>query len=298
MSNAYTSTHIVQVTDTTDRNAYLKIRSAFARHAGAIGLKDAFVDVVPAHNTLDIGVTASELVHNSQRPDRLLLALNCAPAEKENGTHNNARSNFFFAELADNTYAGGTLNGLELSYVKGHVKSLFELATTNRLGSQFRSLEVLPEHLVRFSDPQARETLVKAGDLVRVADIDAYVPDVPDVTHVIETDNFRNVKLYLSSSDRELLEKAPNVLFAFGGDTIEFSKPADIQPQAPYEAIVSRKLFDAGLNKNVLARESSSRVFGGASVPMIATIRKRPAETPPAFATPAVGQPVFLRLGA
>jgi|GEM_PF-4326425 len=295
MSNPYTSTHIVQITDTTDRNAVLKIRSAYAKHAGAYGVRDAHVDVVPAHNTLDIGVAASELIHNTERPDQLFLGLNCAPAEKDEGDKNNARSSFYYADLGEGIIAGGTLNGLELSYVKPRVRELFELATTNKLGSQFRSLQILPEHLVAFSNKDARDRLIKSGDLVAVPDIDALIPDVPNITHVLETDNFQNVKLYLSSSDRELLEKAPEVLFAFGGETIEFARSNDSRSARSYEAVVAPKLFDAGIGKNVLAKESSSRVFGGKTVPMIATIRKRPAETPASFTPPKVGQPVFLR---
>lgn len=47
MTQPYTSTHIVHVTDTTDRNAYLKIRGAYSKHAGAFGLRDSFVDAFP-----------------------------------------------------------------------------------------------------------------------------------------------------------------------------------------------------------------------------------------------------------
>lgn len=298
MTQPYTSTHIVHVTDTTDRNAYLKIRGAYSKHAGAFGLRDSFVDVVPAKNTLDIGVVASEQVHNTERPDRLLIAHNCAPAEKEDGTVNNHRSDFYYADLGDGIFTGGTINGLELAYVKGRIKALFQDVTTNALGSQFRSLQVLPKRLIQFATREEREKLIADGTFKRIENIDDHIAGVPDTTHVIEVDEpFNNVKLWLSQGDRITLpqfQQQPGVQFRFGEHSIEY---ADARPcsKDAFRAVVSPTLFAAPLGTNVIALNSSSRVLGDQSVPMIATIRKRPAETAPRYDVPQVGLPVFLQ---
>ncbi len=293
MTNSYTGTHIVQITDTTDSGAILKIRSAYAKHLGRHGLRDAFVDVEPATNTLSIGVKASELVHNSERPDRLLLALNCAPPDKDGGTQDNHRKDFYFADLGGGVYIGGTINGLELSYLKGEIRGeIFRLTTTNRLGSQFRSLQVLPEYLVRFSIESEREALIRSGEFEPVAHPDRWLPDVPDVSHVIEVDNFKNVKLFTSRADKQLLKEHQRARAAFGSHSIEYASEPPLLTET-FSAIVSDKLFDAGTGANIIARNSSSRI-GADAVPMIATIRARPAETNPNYPVPSVGQPVFL----
>jgi len=299
MTQPYTSTHIVQITDTTDRNAYLKIRSAYAKHAGAFGLHDAYVDVVPSRNTLDIGVAASELVHNTERPDRLLLALNCAPAEKKNGSKGNHRKDFFYADLGENIYTGGTIAGLELAYVKGRIQRIFQDVTTNELDSQFRSLQILPNRLIRFADPEQRDRLIRDGALKEIKNLDGYVRDVPDTTHVIEVDEpFSNVKLWLSNADRKTLQNGQSAQFDFGAESVEY-KPRTKSPRAlEFNALVRDKLFEVPLDQNGIALSSSSRVLGGKTVPMIATVRKRPAETVPHYRVPAVGQQVHLRLVA
>ncbi len=299
MTSIYQSTHVVQITDTTDRNAYLKIRSAYARHAGAYGVRDALFDIVPARNTLDIGVVASELVHNTERPDRLLLALNCAPAEKEEGTTNNHRKDFFYADLGDGIFTGGTLGGLELSYLKPRIKALFQDVTTNELNSQFRSLQILPNRIIRFADDAQRAELVKTGAFKPIANIDDFVPDVPDLTHVIEVDEpFNNVKLWLSNADRRALQTAQATEFRFAEGSIEYPVANDKSASAVFNALVRPTLFSVPLNQNGIALSSSSRVLGDATVPMIATVRKRPAETSPAYDVPRVGQQVLLKLVA
>ncbi len=292
MTTSYSSTHVVQITDTTDENACLKIRSAYAKHLGLNGIRDAFVDVTPATNTLSIGVKASELVHNSERPDRLLLALNCAPPDKEEGTTDNARNDFFMADLGDGVFTGGTINGLELSYLKGRIKELFRLTSTNSLGSQFRSLQILPEHLVRFSVPEQREALIASGTFARIENIDNIVRDIPDCSHVVEVDNFDNVKFFPSRQDRDFLSSNDFATFHFGHESIEFSTtPPKIN--RTFNALVRPTLFNAPLGENVIARNSSSKVSGG-TVPMIATVRERPAETPAGYDVPHVGRPVYL----
>lgn len=296
MTTPYTSTHIVHVTDTTDRNARLKISGAYAKHTGAYGLQNAFVDVEAAKNTLDIGVVVSEQIHNTERPDQLLIAHNCAPAEKANGTTNNHRSDFYYADLGDGIFTGGTINGLELAYVKGRIKALFQDVTTNNLGSQFRSLQVLPKRLVQFATPAERAQLIKEGVFREITDIDSHIAGVPDTTHVIEVDEpFNNVKLWLSDLDRRKLGDIAGVKVHFGPESIEYVEGTQQSNCKEFNALVSSKLFDAPLGTNVIALNSSSRVLGSQNVPMIATIRKRPAETPPNYAVPQVGQPVYLQ---
>lgn len=296
MSEPYTSTHIVHITDTTDRNAQLKIDSAYALHRGRTGLRDATYSFAPATSTLDIGIVVSELVNNTQRPDRLILAVNCAPPDKAGGTTDNVRNDFFCANLGNETYICGTSNGLEMAYVKGAIQDLFRLTVTNSLKSQFRSLEILPEYTLLFSDQQRRSQLVSSGILERIEHIDNIVPSVPDETHVIECDNFGNVKLCPSQQDLRLLHEREgnDVRFSFGKVSIETG--SRVSQETGYPAVVAPTLFAAPLNTNVIALRSSSRRLGEDShVPMIATIREKPAETTPNYDIPVVGAPVWLK---
>lgn len=291
-------TYLVQVTDTTDQRAALKLKAAFAHHGGRLGLRADIIDIAPANNTLDIGVIVSEQLHNSQRPDRLIIGVNCAPPDKREGTTDNARNDFFFAELKNNVIVGGTSNGLELSYVRDQIERLYRLTTTNSLKSQFRSLEILPENLVRFSLSVERQKLIESGVLIdETNNIDSIVPYVPDVTHVIEVDNFGNVKLLPSRADRDLLGRVQDTSFGFGSESVEYrqEKPSNV---LEFRALVRPTLFAAPLGTNIIALSSSSRILGGQTVPMIATVRERPAETPPGYQRPHVGNPVILRPAA
>lgn len=287
-------TYLCHVTDTTDDRARLKINAAYANHGGRLGLRADLVDFAPATSTLNIGVIVSEQVHNTERPDRIILGVNCAPPDKKEGTKDNARNDFYYAELKDGVFVGGTLNGLELSYVKGDIKDLFRLTTTNSRKSQFRSLEILPEHLVKFVIPEERAKLLKSGELVSVPNVDDVVPSLPDISHVYEVDNFGNVKWLPSVADRALLERIENARFDFGTESIEFATP-DATAAVAFNALVKPTLFAAPLGTNIVALNSSSRALGGKAVPIIATIRERPAETQPNFRLPEVGQPVILK---
>ncbi len=291
-------THIVHITDTTDRNARLKLESAYVKHTRNREYLRAAVSVVPATNTLDIGAVVSELVNNTERPERLVIAVNCAGPDRPEGTVNNARNDFFCARLDGNTVVCGTSNGHEFSYVKDQIQDFYRLTNTNHKGSQFRSLEILPEYAIRFSRKRERGQLVSANILTpeRVADI---VPVVPDVTHVFEVDNFKNVKLHLSRDDRLRLDHSRGHVIAvqFDAASIEFGTPA-LREATPalksFPARVTETLFAAPLGTNLIAQSSSSRLSGGLSVPIIATIRERPGETEPNYPVPKVGAKVWL----
>jgi hypothetical protein len=278
-----------------DDGARLKIRSAYARILGQMGMRDGLVDLCAASSTLKIGVMASELVLNTMRPDRLLLALNCAPPDKRDGTRDNRRNNFFFAKLRGNGFAGGTVNGFEFSYIRDEIESFYELSTTNN-GSQFRSLEILPDHIVKFSLEDQRRALIESGALVPVkdSDIEKMIPSIPDRSHVIEVDNFHNVKLFMTQHDRQKMEKAKAVKITFGAESIEFDARSTLPRLPSFDASVTDSLFAAALGTNVLTRRSSSRIAGNVSVPMIATIRQRPAEVKPAYDVPKTGFPAYL----
>lgn len=307
MPKAYINTHVAHISDTTDSNAQSKIRSAYARHLGDNGIRDVILEITPATNTLDIGFKASELLTNTQRARRLLLALNCAPPDNDKGTKDNARNDFYFADLGDDAFAGGTVNGFELSYVKNSIRGLFRLASTNKLGSQFRSLEILPEHLSVFSNTHkpwwailsrtAREELIKSGDLVPVEHVDDVVPSAPDVTHAVEIDNFQNIKLFLSQADRKAVEANRKLRIILGGDSLGFDQICH-QLKDSFDVAATEKLFDAPLGTNLIALNSSSVLPNGNSVPIIATIRKRPGETSPNYPVPDVGSRVKLELAA
>lgn len=289
------ATFLCHITDTTDQGAVLKLKAAYARHAGRQGLRTDLVEITPAHSSLQIGTLVSEQVNNVERPDRLILAVNCAPPDKRDGTKDNARNDFYFAELKDNVYIGGTLNGYELSYVEKDIKDIFRLVSTNQRKSQFRSLEILPEHIVKFAIEAERQKLIDNGELERV-DVNRTVKKLPDISHVIEVDNFGNVKWIPSSKDLLLLKGAQKVHFDFGKESIEFQpQPSPIQNNEtlPYQAEVKPTLFAAPLGTNLVALSSSSRHEGN-PVPMVATIRERPAETEPNYQRPKIGVPVIL----
>ena len=296
MPRPYKSTHIVHITDTTDRNAVLKVKSAYSRAKGIVGLRYADVDVAPAPNTLDIGIVTSELYTNTQRPDRLIIAVNCAPPDKKGGTTNNHRNDFFCATLKNDAVVCGTSNGFEFSYVQDEITSLYRLTNTNSKGSQFRSLEILPEHTLLFSDIRHRERLISAGILERVEDIGSVVRSAPTSTHVIEVDNFKNVKLAPSIKDLEFLRahEGKGVVFHFTQTANELAKPKKTRSKVTSishgaEAVVAATLFAAPTGTNVIALKSSSRLTGDRHVPIIATIRDRPAEVQPNYDEPVLG---------
>jgi hypothetical protein len=288
------------ITDTTDSDAEDKIRAAVIEHSGKLNRVGHF-SLRPAYNSIAVGAAASETVTNSQRPKRLVVGVNYAPPDRPEGTHNNVRNDFFCAKLGGKTFVCGTSNGFEFSYLKPRIKKLWRLTKTNHLGSQFRSLEVLPEHAILFSNREKRDLLITQGHLERVRNVDDIVHSVPDVTHVFEVDNFGNVKLFISKDDRALLEsrieKKEKIWFAFSKTAIEVGKDSrDVKFGKYYEAAAAPTLFAAPLGTNVIGGRSSSTLVEGESVPVIATIRARPGETRPKYQKdlPKVGAIVSL----
>ena len=311
-----------QITDTTDDAAKAKIFSAVVRHMSAHDMMPNFM-LYPAYNSIAMGVEVSELVTNSQRPERLIIAVNYAPPDKKEGTKDNIRNDFFFAVLDDSTTVCGTSNGFEFSYIKPRIKEFYRLTNTNHLLSQFRSLEVLPEHAVLFSIPEERERLKREKKLKRVENIDDIIPFVPDVSHVMEVDNFGNVKICLSENDKKLLEgrllnfetggmsrearakRRSSIYFAFGDAALEVGEN-NIRFGRFSKALAARTFFAVPMGENVLAARSSSVFVDGRDVPVIASVRSRPGATRPEYfkykdkdgndceKTPQVGAPVFL----
>jgi hypothetical protein len=289
-----------QITDTTDQNAKNKIHGAVVRHMSALRMVPNF-SLIPAYNSQTIGTTISELVTNTERPKRMIIAGNFAPPDNKAGTKDNARNDFFCAELGDGIVVCGTCNGTEFSYIKPMIKKFYRLTNTNHLKSQFRSLQVLPKHAILFSNLRERKKLIRDGKLELIEDVDSFIPSVPKPKHVMEVDNFGNVKLCLSPEDRKLVEelaaKKASVYFAFGKAAIEatgIGVKAEVGPY--YEATAADTLFAAPWNTNVLGARSSSTLVDGQNVPVVATIRPRPGETRPVFDAdlPPVGAEVFL----
>lgn len=288
-----------QITDTTDKAAEARIFSAVVSHMSAHDLVPTFM-LYPAYNSIAMGVEVSELVTNSQRPERLIIAVNYAPPDKKGGTKDNIRNDFFCAVLVDGTIVCGTSNGFEFSYIKPKIKEFYRLMNTNHLLSQFRSLEVLPQHAILFSLPEERKRLIKEKKLKRVKNIDKIIPFVPDVTHVMEVDNFGNVKIILSESDKALLkrkaEKRQPIYFAFGKASLEIGKNR-IKFRKSHEAVAADSFFALPMGTNVLAARSSSVLVDGEDVPVIASLRARPGETRPGYIRDkrlTVGAPVNL----
>lgn len=300
MGKPYSSTHIYHITDTTDKRAQAKVDGAYSLHRGRFGVRDAGYTFVPADDTIDIGIGLSEVILNSQRPDKLVVAVNLANADKKDGTVDNVRNDFFAARLRNNVFVTGTSNGHELSYVKDEIVELFRLTTTNSKKSQFRSLEILPEAALAFADPKLRKEWIASGALARETDIDKIVRDAPPQTHVFEVDNFKNVKVVPSQEDLKFIRsiEGQSILFGFSQASVEHaSRP--LLGDAEHKALVAPTLFAAPTGTNVLALRSSSRRFGeDSTVPIIATIRENPAKTEPSYPVPKVGAPIFLGVAA
>ncbi|MFA5041411.1 MAG: hypothetical protein WC464_07245 [Bdellovibrionales bacterium] len=290
-----------QVTDTTDDAARAKIHSAVVRHMSAQNMAPNFM-LYPALHSAAAGAEVSELVMNGQRPEKLIVAVNNAPPDSEKGTKDNVRNDFFCADLGKDCYVCGTNNRLEFSYVRPLIKKFYRLTNTNHKQSQFRSLEVLPEHAVLFSIPEERDRLIDEGKLERVKNIRTAIPPVPDVTHVFEVDNFGNVKLYVSKAGRALLKKCAKsqepLYFAFSSASIE-NTACFVQYENFDKANVTEAFFDPPLDTNVIALRSSSTLAGGVNVPVLAHVRSDPGRTAPRYyflekKMPAVGSPVCL----
>ena len=299
MQNIDFGTLYAQITDTIDDDARAKIHSAVVRHMSRNDMMPNF-EFLPATNSIIAGTKASELVNNSERPDRLIIGVNYAPPDRKEGTRNNHRKDFFCANLGEDAYLNGTVNGLEFSYVKSRIQRFFRLTNTNSLDSQFRSLQVLIKHGIWAALPKECDRLIKDKILEPVENLDAIVPNVPDITHVLQVDNFQNVKLVPSRTDRILLRELANtrdpIAFDFGRSAIELGGALSTERRRFYEAVASETLFEAPLGTNVVAEKSSSILCGQLHVPIIATIRDLPAETDPKYADnlPKVGFPVFL----
>lgn len=308
MAAPYQATQIVQITDTTDRNAQLKIQGAYTLHKGRNGVHGDVL-VVPATDTLDIGATVSELVTNKERPDCLIIAVNSAPPDKKDGTKENARRGFYFADLGNGTTIGGTSNGLEFSYIRPLVTDLYELTTTNSKGSQFRSLEILPEASLQFANPAKRAELIANGTLKKV-NPDSVIPLVPQQTHVMEIDSFRNAKLWVTQEDLGRLAAAAakkeevRVTFAqysvelLGAKLIEKPILCPENGLTPFSAKATPTLFAAPLGTNLISLESSSRRVDGSHIPFIATLREHPILSEPNYPVPRVGAAVTLAFGS
>ena len=291
-----------QISDTTDVDAQAKIHGAVVKAMSGFGLAPNF-HFLPAETSVLVGTRASELATNTVRPPCQILALNFAPPDRKEGTDNNARNDFFCADLGPGMVACGTNNGFEFSYLKPLIRAFYRLTNTNHLGSQFRSLEVLPEHAVRFALPDARAHMLAADLLEPVTDIATAIRPVPDVTHVLQVDNFGNVKLVPSHADAALLRRAAEeraeILFSFGAASFESTRRRHhTGPSLTYTAQAAPTLFAAPLGTNVIGARSSSFLCDGRDVPIIATIRLNPASTRPAFAPslPTPGTPVKLAL--
>jgi hypothetical protein len=317
MGTPYQSIHIYHISDTFDKRASGKVDGAYTKHKAALGIRDAGYTFTPTVNSIDAGISVSEFFTNSQRPDRLIVAVNYAPPDNKKGTVDNRRKDFFCAALRNGDVVCGTVNGYEFSYIKPEIDQLFQLTNTNSGKSPFRSLEILPQHTLLFSEPEHRARLTQDGILKRCEDIDAIIRSVPDTTHVHEIDNFWNVKLFPSLVDLALLRdlQGKSIQFSFGQASIEvdasLKKSFLSQLSQPLNralqnlgiglpkggvGIVVPTLFAAPEGTNVVALKSSSKLLGGESnVPIIATIRQRPAETRPAYRPPSEGAAVWLR---
>ncbi|MDD3030616.1 MAG: hypothetical protein PHS57_10155 [Alphaproteobacteria bacterium] len=292
------------VTDTTDPGAMAKLHGAAVTHLAKANIAQNAM-ILSAPNTLAVAAQVSELITNTQRPQKLIIAVNNAGPDRAEGAKDNHRTEFFCAVLDDDSVVCGTSNGYEFSLIKPLITEFYTLTNTNHLDSQFRSLEVLPEHAVLFSSPRERKRMLKKGLLDPMLPSDAIIPDPPKVSWVYEVDNFGNVKFLPSDEAVSVLQHAcarqECVAISFNAASIDVEEQTNGSQRlesktSPFRPVFNAKpvetFFDAPLGSTIVARRSSSVLTNGRNIPMIATLRKNPGETPPLYPTPRVGAKV------
>ncbi|NBX66711.1 MAG: hypothetical protein EBQ96_06935 [Proteobacteria bacterium] len=305
---------IIQITDCHDTGAIsgelaaIKVKRRYADRAELLGLNTRLIEVAPAEefNTIDVGAKFSELATSAVNPARLVLAINAAPPSIAGGTGNNERRNFVLGRLKNGIVFGGTWGGHCLSYVKSEIAELYELLDSNN-GSQFRSLEVLPDALLDFKAEKID------GARLRPINVAHEVPAPPRHSHAWTVDNFGNVKLFLTQDDKLRLhglfkakakgpegKKIAPVTFAFGNRSVEFTPSSNglLLPDKREFALASlaEKLFCIEIGTNVVSLTSSAKRWDekGAitDVEQIATLRGEPHK-PLGYKPPKIGAPVF-----
>ncbi|MBU6235627.1 MAG: hypothetical protein KGQ41_07260 [Alphaproteobacteria bacterium] len=305
---------IVHITDCHDTGAVggelaaIKVKRRYADRADHHDIATRLIEVAPAEefNTIDVGAKFSELATSAVNPNRLVLAINAAPPSIPGGTGNNERRNFVLGRLKNGVVFGGTWGGHCLSYVKSEIAELYELLDSNN-GSQFRSLEVLPDALLDFKADKIDTARL------RLVDVAKEVPNVPRHSHAWTIDNFGNVKLFLNDDDkvrlRSLFEakakgtdgrRVAPVKFAFGDRSVEFAPAANAQFEPASSqfaaAALAQKLFCIEIGTNVVSLTSSAKRWNTrgqfTDVEQIATLRGEPHK-PLGYTLPKIGAPVF-----
>ena len=302
------TTNVIQITDCHDEgdvcggSAANKVRLAYRISGDRHGLNIGQVDIGGAvrFNTIDLGFKAADqyfsflrLGGNRLQDCRQIFAFNVAPPRSVAGADDNARDLFVVGRFRDGSVFGSTQKGYALSYLKAEIAELHALLDSNN-GSQFRSLDVLPEAIVQYAAGTMTPDRLQA---LAVADL----IDPPAEAHVLAIDNFGNVKIHLSPAQRRSLadrlaaDPRTKVLVGFGTASLEFE--ASTQPGEPLTvAWLADKMFSAAVGDQVLALNSSARLRVGDTlepVAQLATICHRP-DQPLGHPLPQIGAPVFL----
>jgi hypothetical protein len=206
-----------------------------------------------------------------------------------------------------------------MSYIKDRIKSLYRLTVSNEKDHQFRSLVTLPEYAVLFSDPLKRQKLLNPEDpnekpKLEKVEVEDYIRDVPDVSHVYKVDDSKNVTFYVSENDRKLLteanEKGKKVRVCFskaslevGGDTVlGWLQKHNIwipflTRTVKFTTTVTPTFFEKKINKNYVTLKSSETIDGN-KLPQILTLRHRHTITRPRYPVPKMGARVKIELVA
>lgn len=304
---------IVHITDCHDTGAIsgelaaIKVKRRYSDRVDELDIPTRLIEVAPADefNTIDVGAKFSEFATSARRPERLVVAINAAPPSIPGGTGNNERRNFVLGRLENGIVFGGTWGGHCLSYVKSQIVELHELLDSNN-GSQFRSLEVLPDALVDFKADAIDTSRLRTVDIARE------VPEAPNHSHVFTIDNFRNVKLYLTPDEKAELQerfaahargvegrKSTPITFNFGDRSVEFTAGRNgllVPAGEPSQASLVHKLFCVRAGANVVTLTSSAKRWDAkgrlTDVEQIATVRNEP-DQPLGYRLPKIGAPVF-----
>ncbi|MBV8060886.1 MAG: hypothetical protein JO126_01805 [Alphaproteobacteria bacterium] len=267
------------------------------------------LDIQHHTSTLSIGARTAILVNNPTRTKRLIIAVNAAPNDNENGTQNNHRKNFYCALLKDGTVICGTTAGYEFSYIRDQIAEMYDLTATNELGSQFRNRDILPHYTVKFADPVSRAALLQEKNadgtpkLVRV-NVDDVVLKPPEKSHVYAVDSSGNVKLYLSEADKTFIRRAAEtgqrVRVEFATASLELVNPLTPGGQhdfhEAFDVAVRPSFFAAKDREIILTTHCSTKRSDGEEIEQIAQVRTNHATSKPDYPIPTVGAEVRLSL--
>jgi hypothetical protein len=154
-----------------------------------------YLTAVRSFETISTGFTFAQLslAQKPLRPEKYLVFANCAPRKDiTDARRNNEGEGLLYAELSNGVSTLAVNSGYSMSFVKGHIKSLWSVKV-DAGGSQFRSRDNFPAVLGQLAH----------GDLSfkqRELRPDEVIPDAPKQC-IGYIDSFGNLKTTIRNDD-------------------------------------------------------------------------------------------------